>query len=58
MNEQTIPLGIVAKVRTRVVKWDGEPPEGADPIGHPQCREVLELEHGHAPVVIYKRTEE
>lgn len=29
----------------RLVKWTGEAPEGdPDPIGHPQCEEVIEID--------------
>ena len=29
----------------RVVKWTGEaPPDGTEPIGHPQCEEIIDLD--------------
>lgn len=41
----------------RLVKWTGEaPPDGTDPIGHPQCEEVVELDpQTGASRVIYRR---
>ena len=53
MNEQT--AGIGATVKITLVKWDGEPPADADPMGHPQCIEILEVEDGATPTVIYRR---
>ena len=41
----------------KLVKWTGDPPEGEpDPIGHPQCEEVVEfnLSTGERRV-IYRR---
>ena len=41
----------------RVVKWDGDPPpDGTEPVGHPQCDEILEvnLTTGDS-TVIYRR---
>lgn len=48
MNEPT-------ETRLRLVKWEGEPEEGVDPIGHPRVIEVLEAKDGEAPRVIYRR---
>lgn len=44
----------------RLVKWDasvvGEtPPTDVDPTTHPGCIEVLELQEGQAPRVVYRR---
>ena len=41
----------------RLVKWTGEAPaDGTDPIGHPQCEEIVEIDPktGNSRV-IYKR---
>jgi hypothetical protein len=49
MNEQP------TEVRLRLVKWEGDPEEGADPVGHPRVIEVLEAKDGETPHVIYRR---
>ena len=54
MNNEPQPLTLAMRVKHTLVKWDGEPPEGAEPIGHPQCIEVIELEDGVSRV-IYRR---
>jgi hypothetical protein len=51
-------IGIGAVLRAVLVKWDGEPPEGADPIGHPQCIEIIEINPGEEPRVVYQRKDE
>ncbi len=51
-----VSVGVMASVKTLIAKWDGEPPEGADPIGHPQCIEVIEIEDDVLRT-IYKRDE-
>ena len=48
--------------KARLVKWDativGEtPPTDVDPIGHPGCIEVIELNEGQAPHTIYRRND-
>jgi hypothetical protein len=51
-------MGVQAEITSaRLVKWDGEPPAGAEPIGHPLCIEVIEFEPGQPPKVIYQRDE-
>jgi hypothetical protein len=41
VNELPLKMEILS---LRLVKWDGDPPEGdPDPIGHPKCAEVLEI---------------
>lgn len=50
-------LGPHIKISQRLVKWDGEPPEGAEPIGHPQCIEVLAIEDGQIQI-LYRREQE
>jgi hypothetical protein len=55
MSEQA--LGITAELRGVLVKWDGEPEECVDPIGHPRVSEILEFEPGQEPRVIYRRVE-
>jgi hypothetical protein len=46
-------------IAIRLVKWTGEAPEGEpDPIGHPQCEEVLEINvQTGARRVLYRRDE-
>jgi hypothetical protein len=41
----------------RLVKWTGDPPpDGTEPVGHPQCEEVLELDPTTGSSrVIYRR---
>ena len=47
-------------MRATLVKWDaaivGEtPPLDVDPISHPGCIEVIELDEGQLPRTIYRR---
>jgi hypothetical protein len=51
MSDQQVELA--AHVVVRLVKWDGDDP-GEDPIGHPQCVEVIELEDGESRI-LYRR---
>jgi hypothetical protein len=49
-------------MKGRLVKWDasivGEtPPLDVDPISHPGCIEVIELDEGCDPRTIYRRPE-
>ena len=41
----------------RVVKWTGEaPPDGTEPVGHPQCEEIIDLDPQTGESrVIYRR---
>lgn len=57
MSEPTpIPVSVTAKLTHRLVKWEGEVPEGTSPF-HPQVLEIVEIEDGAAPRIIYKRTD-
>lgn len=47
-------------MRGRLVKWDaaivGEnPPLDIDPTTHPGCLEVIEMNEGQIPQVVYRR---
>lgn len=53
MSEQQVQ--VAAHVKVRLVKWDGDDP-GEEPIGHPACIEVIELEGGESRT-IYRRPE-
>ena len=48
-------LPMKVSVERTLVKWDGTPPEGADPLGHPQCAEILKIDDDGTVRTIYRR---
>jgi hypothetical protein len=55
MTDPVVPK--LTEQRLRLVKWTGDAPaDGTEPIGHPQCEEVLELDFTTGERrVIYRR---
>lgn len=51
-------LNLAAQMSAVLVKWDASvgdtPPEG-DPMAHPACLEIVRLEPGRDPQLIFKR---
>lgn len=56
MSDTTINLA--AQLSAVLVKWDacvGETPPEGDPMTHPACLEIVRLEPGRDPQLIFKR---